>query len=86
MKIVAKCSAFFSLAYQVHVKVCNPFPLRIKQFTFITMLPAHPETLGMRLCSRLVCCPKPIFLTHQTCKSLCMVAGDFFVTASGLTP
>ena len=28
MKPVAKCSAFLSLAYQVHVKVCNPIPLR----------------------------------------------------------
>ena len=27
MKIVAKCSAFVSLSYQVHVKVCNPVPL-----------------------------------------------------------
>ena len=27
MKIVAKCSAFVSLSYQVHVKVCNPIPL-----------------------------------------------------------
>ena len=27
MKIVAKCLAFVSLAYQVHVKVCNPIPL-----------------------------------------------------------
>ena len=29
MKIVAKCSAFASLSYQVHVKVCNPIPLNI---------------------------------------------------------
>ena len=27
MKIVAKCSAFERLAYQVHIKVCNPIPL-----------------------------------------------------------
>ena len=27
MKIVEKCSAFLSLAYQVHVKVCNHIPL-----------------------------------------------------------
>ena len=27
MKIVAKCSAFVSLFYQVYVKVCNPIPL-----------------------------------------------------------
>ena len=27
MKIVAKCSAFVSLSYQVQVKVCNPIPL-----------------------------------------------------------
>ena len=27
MKIVAKCSAFVSLLYQVQVKVCNPIPL-----------------------------------------------------------
>ena len=26
MKIVAKCLSFVSLFYQVHVKVCNPFP------------------------------------------------------------
>ena len=24
MKIVAKCLAFVSLSYQVHLKVCNP--------------------------------------------------------------
>ena len=29
MKIVAKCSAFSSLAYQVHIKVCNPVSLSI---------------------------------------------------------
>ena len=29
MKIVAKCSAFISLSYQVHVKVCNPIPLTV---------------------------------------------------------
>ena len=27
MKIVAKCLAFVSLSYQVHVKVCNPIPI-----------------------------------------------------------
>ena len=27
MKIVAKCSTFVSLSYEVHVKVCNPIPL-----------------------------------------------------------
>ena len=27
MKFVAKCSAYVSLSYQVHVKVCNPIPL-----------------------------------------------------------
>ena len=27
MKIVAKCLAFVSLSYQVHVKVCNHIPL-----------------------------------------------------------
>ena len=27
MKIVAKCSAFVSLSYQVHGKLCNPIPL-----------------------------------------------------------
>ena len=27
MKLVAKCSAFVSISYQVHVKVCNPIPL-----------------------------------------------------------
>ena len=27
MKLVAKCSAFVSLSYQVHVKVYNPIPL-----------------------------------------------------------
>ena len=30
MKIVAKCSAFVSLPYQVHVKVCYPIPLKYK--------------------------------------------------------
>ena len=29
MKIVAKCLAFVSLPYQVHVKVCNLIPLNI---------------------------------------------------------
>ena len=29
MKRVAKCSASVSLSYQVHVKVCNPIPLKI---------------------------------------------------------
>ena len=29
MKIVAKCSAFVSLSYQVHDKVCNLLPLNI---------------------------------------------------------
>ena len=28
MKIVAKCPASLSPAYQVHVKVCNPIPLK----------------------------------------------------------
>ena len=28
MKIVAKCSYFVSLSYQVQVKVCNPIPLK----------------------------------------------------------
>ena len=28
MKLVAKCSASVSLYYHVHVKVCNPIPLR----------------------------------------------------------
>ena len=28
MKLVAKCSASVSLSDQVHVKVCNPIPLR----------------------------------------------------------
>ena len=27
MKIVAKCSDFLSLSYQVQVKVCSPIPL-----------------------------------------------------------
>ena len=27
MKFVAKCLAFLSLSYQVHIKVCNPIPL-----------------------------------------------------------
>ena len=27
IQIVAKCSAFVRLSYQVHVKVCNPIPL-----------------------------------------------------------
>ena len=27
MKHVAKCSAFISFSYQVHVKVCIPIPL-----------------------------------------------------------
>ena len=27
MKLIAKCSAFVSLSYQVHVKVCNPISL-----------------------------------------------------------
>ena len=31
MKIVAKCLAFVSLPYQVHVKVCNPIPLTNKK-------------------------------------------------------
>ena len=30
MKFVAKCSAFVSLSYQEHVKVCNPIPLNNK--------------------------------------------------------
>ena len=29
MKIVEKCSAFVSLSYKAHVKVCNPIPLTI---------------------------------------------------------
>ena len=33
MKIVAKCSAFASLSYQVQVKICNPIPLIIKQIS-----------------------------------------------------
>ena len=28
MKLVAKCSAFVSLSYPVHVKVCDPISLR----------------------------------------------------------
>ena len=28
MKLVAKCSAFVSLSYQVHPKVCNPISLK----------------------------------------------------------
>ena len=28
-KIVAKCSAFVSLSYQVHAKVCNPISLTL---------------------------------------------------------
>ena len=27
MKSVAKCIAFLSLSYQVHVQICNPIPL-----------------------------------------------------------
>ena len=27
MNFVAKCSALWSLAYQVHVNICNPIPL-----------------------------------------------------------
>ena len=34
MKIFAKCSAFISLFYQVHVKVCNPIPLIYKFMTY----------------------------------------------------
>ena len=30
MKIAANCSAFKNLAFQVHVKVCNPIPLTTK--------------------------------------------------------
>ena len=30
MKLVAKCSAFVSVSYQVHIKVCNPIPLNIR--------------------------------------------------------
>ena len=29
MKNVAKCSAFECLSYKVHVKVCNPIPLKL---------------------------------------------------------
>ena len=29
MKLVAKSSAFVSISYQVHVKVCNPIPLTL---------------------------------------------------------
>ena len=32
MKIVAKCSDFVSLSYQVQVKVCNPILLRVLKF------------------------------------------------------
>ena len=28
MELVANCSAFVSLSYQIHVKVCDPIPLR----------------------------------------------------------
>ena len=28
MKLVAKRSAFVSFSYQIHVKVCNPIPLK----------------------------------------------------------
>ena len=28
MKLVAKCSASVRVSYQLHVKVCNPIPLR----------------------------------------------------------
>ena len=28
MKLFAKCSAFASLSFQEHVKVCNPIPLK----------------------------------------------------------
>ena len=28
------CSAFVSLSYLVHVKVCNPFPLKVVNVTF----------------------------------------------------
>ena len=29
-KLVAKCSAFVCISYQVHAKVCNPIPLIYK--------------------------------------------------------
>ena len=44
MKIVAKCSAFVSLSYQVQVKVCNPIPLILGghiQYSLGFFSPAH---------------------------------------------
>ena len=40
MKLVAKCSAFISLSDKVHVKVCNPIPVRyyILPFVFLKSL------------------------------------------------
>ena len=37
MKIVAKCLAFVSLPYQVHVKVCNPIPLTRSNKTIVVL-------------------------------------------------
>ena len=45
MKLVAKCSAFVSHFYQVHVKVYNPIPLNIQnggsKLTILNSLNAH---------------------------------------------
>ena len=39
MKIVAKCLAFVSLTYQVHVKVCNPISLNFFAIGFFLFIP-----------------------------------------------
>ena len=48
MRIVAKCSAFLSLAYQVHVEVCNPIPLSNS-----TLPPLFGYKMGMKETIRL---------------------------------
>ena len=47
MKLVVKCSAFESITYQVHVKVCNPIPLTVKSIILISGL----SKLGSENCT-----------------------------------
>ena len=53
MKLVAKCSAFVSLSYQVHAKICNHIPLSCKFqefFGIIFIYEPRYEKTGFCIC------------------------------------
>ena len=42
MEVVAECSAFVILSFQVHVKVVNPLPLFISNQMHALLMPVLP--------------------------------------------